>query len=75
MGSRKFLLCLAVMIAIVVIGAVAPDFPPEMVDKLIWVALGWTGIEGAKEIVAEARGKAGKLLELPRETPTEDGNG
>jgi len=55
--SRKFWLCLMTMVVIVVVGAVVPDFDPELLDRMIVVALGWSGIEGAKEVVREARRK------------------
>lgn len=73
MTSRKWLLTLALMVAMTVIGFVAPDFPLDILDRMILLALTWTGIQGAADIVKEARRKVlstDEILELLPEEPS-----
>ncbi len=57
MRSRKFWLTLAAMVLMVIAGAVWPDFPADILDRVVVLSLGWAGIQGAQEIVREARRK------------------
>jgi hypothetical protein len=77
MPSRKWMLTLGLMVAMVVIGFVAPDFPLDILDRMLVLALGWTGVQGAADIVKEARRKTltpGEIMELLPEVPIEDGD-
>lgn len=74
MKSRKWLLTLGLMVAMMVIGFVTPDFPLDILDRMLVLALGWTGVQGAADIVKEARRRLGEPAPLPSETPTEDGD-
>jgi hypothetical protein len=71
------MLTLGLMVAMVVIGFVAPDFPLDILDRMLVLALGWTGVQGAADIVKEARRKTltpGEIMELLPEVPIEDGD-
>jgi hypothetical protein len=59
MPSRKWLLTLGLMVTMVIIGFVSPDFPLDILDRMLVLALGWTGVQGAADIVKEARRRLG----------------
>jgi hypothetical protein len=78
MPSRKWLLTLGLMVTMVIIGLVSPDFPLDILDRMLVLALGWTGVQGAADIVREARQHVLTPKEvdqlLPSKTPTGDGD-
>jgi hypothetical protein len=67
MRSRKFWLTLVALVLMVVVGYVSPDFPAHVLDHMVVLVLGWAGIQGAREIVQEARRRA--PTGVPDDTP------